>query len=59
MAAGIQEYPDRAFRGFPQPVYNSGYCPKLGHELFIPHTFQFTIPDHPITGSYALPELLR
>ena len=59
MTVGIQEYPDRVFRDFPQPIYSSGYWLKLGHDLFLPHTFEFTIPGHPITGIYALPELLK
>jgi len=38
MTAGIREYSDTAFRGFPQPIYNSWYCPKLDHDLLLLHT---------------------
>jgi hypothetical protein len=42
-------YHDWGFRGFPQSLQEMpGQYPKLGHDRFLPHPFQFIIRYHPV-----------
>jgi len=42
------EYAARDSRRFPQFIRaNAKTVPETGHDRFLPHLFQFNIPDHP------------